>query len=64
MVIHWPNGGWLDHTHFCCAEFDDNGFTSFTSDKGYNYDVTLTGQGGCDFGSAVNPEDEEDLLYE
>jgi hypothetical protein len=42
IVIQWPNGGWLDHSHFCCAELDEDGYTSFTSDKGYQYQSNNT----------------------
>lgn len=42
-VIHWPNGGWLDDSHFSPEELDSNGFCSFTSDKGYEYEVQITG---------------------
>lgn len=42
-IIHWPNGGWLDDSHFDSEELDDNGYCSFTSDKGYEYEVKITG---------------------
>ena len=64
-AIYWPNGGWLDQSHFCCAEFDENGYTSFSSDKGYDYEVTLTSEGPCSYVSGSNPEsDENDDSYE
>lgn len=47
VKLHWPNGGWLDQSHFCCATLDGEGHTSFTSDKGYNYDVTVLSTGEC-----------------
>jgi hypothetical protein len=40
--IYWPNGGWLDDDHFDPEELDD-GECSFTSDKGYDYEVEITG---------------------
>lgn len=43
VLIHWPNGGWLDDSHFTPVELDDNGFCYFTSDKGYEYEVQITG---------------------
>ncbi len=46
-VIYWNNGGWLDQSHFCCSRLDSNGYTSFKSDKGYQYQVTITKEGGC-----------------
>lgn len=42
-VIHWPNGGWLDDSHFSPEELDSSGSCSFTSDKGYQYDIQITG---------------------
>lgn len=44
--IHWPNGGWLDESHFTAEDISD-GECSFVSDKGYRYTITLTSQGGC-----------------
>jgi hypothetical protein len=45
--LYWPNGGWLDQNHFCCATLDHRGHTSFTSDKGQEYQVTLTTYEEC-----------------
>jgi hypothetical protein len=42
-VIHWPNGGWLDDSHFSPEELDSSGSCSFTSDKGYEYSIQITG---------------------
>lgn len=41
-VIHWPNGGWLDESHFTPQELDSNGSCSFTSDEGNQYDIQIT----------------------
>ena len=41
-VIYWPNGGELDDSHFTPQELDSNGSCSFTSDQGYDYEVTIT----------------------
>jgi hypothetical protein len=41
-VIYWPNGGELDDSHFTPQELDGNGSCSFTSDEGYDYEVTIT----------------------
>lgn len=46
IVIHWPNGGWLDDTHFHPEDITD-GECEFTSDRGYRYTVTLKEFGGC-----------------
>lgn len=44
--INWPNGGYLDD--FSSVEFDEDGYAEFTSDKGYDYTVQITGDtGGC-----------------
>ncbi|CAM4172807.1 hypothetical protein FLAN108750_13875 [Flavobacterium antarcticum] len=42
-VIYWPNGGWLDDSHFSPQELDSNGSCSFISDKGYEYSIHITG---------------------
>lgn len=46
VEISWPNGGWLDESHFLAEDITD-GECSFTSDKGYEYRVTLNTKGGC-----------------
>jgi ribosomal protein L37E len=45
--IYWGNGGWLDEDHFSAQELDDDGYCSFTSDKGNTYRVTINEEGGC-----------------
>lgn len=45
VKIDWPNGGWLDETHFT-PESISSGEVSFTSDRGYQYTVTLGDFGG------------------
>lgn len=47
-VIHWPNGGWLDDSHFTPQDVS-GGSCSFTSDRGYQYTVTLVSKGGCGY---------------
>ena len=42
-LIHWPNGGWLDDSHFTPVELDERGYCSFTSDRGYEYEVQIIG---------------------
>ena len=39
-VIHWPNGGWLDDSHFTPPNIS-SGNASFTSDEGYEYEVSI-----------------------
>ena len=41
--IIWNNGGWLDDSHFTPPELDDNGYCKFRSDRGYEYNVHITG---------------------
>ena len=43
VKIYWGNGGWLDEDHFYAQEIDESGTCSFTSDKGYQYDIEITG---------------------
>jgi hypothetical protein len=46
--INWPNGGWTDNDHFYGAELDENGYASFTSDSGYDYEIEIIGEAhGC-----------------
>lgn len=47
-TIYWPNGGWLDDTHFYPEDIT-YGYCEFTSDKGYQYTVTLEEFGGCEY---------------
>ena len=42
-VIHWPNGGWLDDSHFDPQKLDSDGSCSFISDKLYEYNIQITG---------------------
>jgi len=46
VQINWPNGGWLDESHFVAEDISE-GECSFISDKGYHYSVTLSSKGGC-----------------
>jgi hypothetical protein len=48
--INWGNGGWMDEDHFNAEDIDEDGNCSFTSDKGYDYTVHITGRncGGLD----------------
>ena len=64
VQIDWPNGGWLDSTHFT-PENISTGEVSFRSDNGYNYTVTLGSfGGGCSGGyqlrNSVNNDIEEE----
>ena len=44
-VIHWPNGGWLDDSHFTPTDIS-SGEASFTSDRGIEYKVRIIGNEG------------------
>lgn len=44
VKIIWPNGGWLDDSHFTPQELDEDGYCSFTSDRGNRYKVQITGE--------------------
>ncbi len=43
IEINFPNGGWLDNDHFSGAELEEDGTTSFTSDRGYQYEISIIG---------------------
>ena len=45
VVIHWPNGGWLDDSHFVPVDIS-GGEASFTSDRGVDYTVRIMGEEG------------------
>lgn len=45
--INFPVG-WLEEEHFGDVEFDEDGYASFTSGRGYEYTVTIVGvTAGC-----------------
>jgi hypothetical protein len=44
IALDWPNGGRLEEDHFSGAELDEEGHTTFESDKGYNYDIQIVGK--------------------
>lgn len=57
-IIHWPNGGWLDDSHFSPPDISD-GEASFTSDRGVDYTVRIIGkEGDCSLDKYVTDEDE------
>lgn len=57
VKIYWPNGGWLVDSHFAPTELIDSK-TSFTNDKGYNYEVTV---GLSDNSCEICYEEQEEL---
>jgi len=60
--IHWPNGGWLDDSHFTPPDIS-SGEASFTSDRGVDYTIKIIGnKGNCNTSSYA--EDEDDLIQQ
>jgi hypothetical protein len=58
VKIHWPNGGWLDETHYTGPDIED-GDASFTSDIGADYLVRIQGEeGSCSLDSDATNEEE------
>ncbi len=55
--INWGNGGWMDEDHFYAEELDSDGTCSFTSDKGYEYTVQITGR-DCGYTDESSFEDD------
>tara|TARA_R110002050_G_scaffold204522_4_gene340195 strand:+ start:123406 stop:123987 length:582 start_codon:yes stop_codon:yes gene_type:complete len=45
IIIHWPNGGWLDNSHFNPPDISD-GYAEFESDQGVEYSVRIIGEEG------------------
>ena len=45
-VIHFPNGGWLDDSHFTPPTIE-NGKAKFVSDRKYRYTVKILNKGKC-----------------
>jgi hypothetical protein len=58
-IIHWPNGGWLDNTHFSPPDISD-GTATFTSDRGAEYSIEIIGEED-DCGLSGYVEEEEDV---
>lgn len=62
IEIYWPNGGWLDDSHFIPPDIS-SGETSFTSDRGVDYTVKIIGNdGNCITSSYVT--DDDDLIQQ
>lgn len=55
--IYWPNGGWLDDTHFTPPDISE-GIANFTSDRGVDYTVRILGKEGyCSLDTYATDED-------
>ncbi len=58
IAIYWPNGGWLDDTHFTPPDISE-GKASFTSDRGVDYNVRIIGrEGDCELDQNASTEEE------
>ena len=64
VKIYWPNGGWLDESHFTATELDEDGSASFTSDKGYEYTVTITDFDPQEDGQSDNTNTDDNSVEE
>lgn len=67
-VIHWPNGGWLDDSHFYPPDISD-GYAEFESDQEVEYSVEIVGEeGDCNLSNYAPSEsnfvEDEDEDYE
>ncbi|CAC9976793.1 hypothetical protein [Flavobacterium panici] len=62
IEIHWPNGGWLDNSHFTPPDIS-SGEASFTSDRGVDYTVKIIGNDG-DCNTSTYAKDEDDLIQQ
>lgn len=58
VKIQWENGGWLDESHFTAPDISD-GTASFTSDKGYKYDIELIEKGSNCSSNSASEDDEQ-----
>ncbi|TKC59173.1 hypothetical protein FBD94_16715 [Pedobacter hiemivivus] len=47
VLIHWPNGGWLDDSHFNPPTLESDGSCEFTSYDGKQYDIQIEEEGSC-----------------
>ncbi|WP_316834421.1 hypothetical protein [Pedobacter nutrimenti] len=63
--IDWPNGGWLDSSHFTPEEVDEDGHCSFTTYDGKQYEIQIDEEGGCGLsGGTQEQEQDEDKVEE
>jgi hypothetical protein len=58
VKIYWPNGGWLDSSHYNPPDISD-GYASFESYEGIEYTVDIIGDGdNCYYDSSAQSEDD------
>lgn len=58
--IYWPNGGWLDESHFNPPSVSTQGTCSFSSDRGNGYEVSITGPECSHISQNVIAEDNDE----
>jgi hypothetical protein len=58
VQINFPNGGYLDGSHFSPVDISD-GNASFESDKGAEYEVRIIREGNCGSSSYDYPDEDE-----
>lgn len=59
VKIEWPNGGWLDESHYSGVEISESGDASFESDRGYQYSLHITDSNACSFDGNIESDDED-----
>ena len=58
IAIYWPNGGWLDDSHFTPPDISD-GDASLTSNQWVDYHVRIIGEeGDCTLDQNASTEEE------
>lgn len=62
--IDWPNGGYLDSSHFSPADVDEDGSCSFSTYDGKDYTVQIDEDGECsgNYGSPEEDDSEEQRI--
>ena len=58
VKIEWPNGGWLDESHYSGVEISDFGDASFESDRGYQYSLHIINSNACAFDSNFDSDED------
>jgi hypothetical protein len=58
VKIYFPNGGWLDNSHFDVPDIS-SGSADFETDRGAEYKVRISGEGGCPYSSMDYPDEDE-----
>lgn len=58
VKIYWPNGGWLDSSHYNPPDISD-GYANFESYEGVEYTVKIIGNGDdCYYDKSAQSEDD------